>query len=89
MSNAYMGTPGVVSSVVMQHAFGHVVVIDRKRDTWERCPEGDGRYAVLIEPRRRYWTTRSPSRAREEQARISAMSRSEIEQAIRDWRSGK
>lgn len=89
MTTAYLGTPGVISSVVLQYAFGHVVLIDRKKDTWERAPEGDGRYAVMVEPRRRYITTRSPSKAREEQARISALSRRDLEWELRDWKIGQ
>ena len=89
MSRAYLGTPGVVSSVILQHAFGHALVIDRKADKWDRCPEGDGRFAVMLEPRRRYTTMRSLAKAREEQARVSELRRVQIEALILGWKTGQ
>jgi hypothetical protein len=91
---AFMGTPGALFSVVMQSATGHLVVLDRKADTWERvCRETVDkdadleRYAVLHEPSMRATTCKSQREARELAARVSGLSRSEARAEMDKWES--
>lgn len=88
----HMGTPGALFSIVMQHAEGALVVIDRKVDTWERVARERldmdtdlQRYAVLHEPSRRAITCKSHREARAEAARVSGLSRAEAKEELAKW----
>lgn len=82
---SFLGTPGTLFAVVCDHAPGVLVVIDRKADKWERVYEGEHRYAIQHEPSRRAITVTSVAKAREEVARISALSASAFKTETAKW----
>jgi hypothetical protein len=82
---AFMGTPGVLFSVRLQHYAGSLVVIDRQKDTWERVAEGEHRYAVQHEPSRRATTCRSAREAREYACTVAVLERQEAQRTVDSW----
>lgn len=82
---AFLGTPGTLFSVVCDHVGGVLVVIDRKADKWERVYEGEHRYAIVHEPSRKATTVTSVSKARDEVARLSALSKTAFREETAQW----